>query len=217
LAKAVVEKAAGGKFAFVSCTDHDSRVFATELLAALDKIKAYPARRLEFLPDEADFGTQLDILRDAAPAVVVLIAGPHESAGFLVAMREAGLAAAVFGGPAMGRRLFVDAAGEAAEGVVFPMLWYPSSAGRRSATFAVQFRERFGMDPDYTAAHTYDGMTLLVAAIRKAGLNRARIRDALRMLSPFHGVTGRIAWDPTGHNNRPAQLGTISHRHILPR
>jgi branched-chain amino acid transport system substrate-binding protein len=122
----------------------------------------------------------------------------------------------VFGGPAMGRRLFVERAGPAAEGVVFPLLWYPSSAGRRSTEFAMRFRERFGVEPDYTAAHTYDAMTLLVAAIHQAGLNRVRIRDTLRLLSPWSGVTGLVTWDPTGHNHRPIQLGTIRNGRIVP-
>jgi ABC-type branched-subunit amino acid transport system substrate-binding protein len=40
----------------------------------------------------------------------------------------------------------------------------------------------------------------LIAAIRQAGLNRTHIRDAVRELSPYSGVTGQITWDPTGHN-----------------
>lgn len=216
LAKALMARATGERFAMVSCTDHDSRVFAIELLAALDDLSVFPARRLEFRPEILEFDSQLDGVRQAEPAVVVLIAGPRDSGRFLIALRGAGLTMPVFGGPAMGRRLFLDIAGEAAEGVVFPLLWHPSSAAGRSAEFGRRFRERFNIEPDYTAAHTYDGMALLIAAIRRAGLNRVRIRDALRMLSPWHGVTGSIRWDPTGHNHRPVALGTIHQGRIRP-
>ena len=217
LARALLERVDGRRFALVSCTDHDSRVFATELLAALDKLKAFPSLRLEFRPDSLDFDTQLQGLQHARPAAIALIAGPLEAARLLIAMRESGLTMPVFGGPAMGRRLFVERGRPAAEGVVFPLLWYPSSAGQRSAGFARRFCERFGVEPDYTAAYTYDAMTLLVTAIHKAGLNRVRIRDALRLLSPWPGVTGLITWDPTGQNHRPIQLGTIRDGRIVPR
>ena len=216
LADTLVAQAAGGRFALVSCTDHDSRMFSIELLAALDAIGVFPARRLEFRPDTLTYDTQLDGLRQVQPAVVVLVGGPRDSARFLTAMRDAGLAMSVFGGPAMGRCLFVDTAGEPADGVTFPLLWYPTAAGSRSVSFAERFRHRFSVEPDYTAAYTYDGMTLLIAAIRKAGLNRVRIRDALRMLSPWHGATGAIRWDPTGHNNRSVELGTILDSCITP-
>ena len=216
LAEALLERVDGGRFALVSCTDHDSRVFATELLAALDELGAFPSLRVEFRPDSLDFDTQRQGLQHARPAAVALIAGPLEAARLLIAMRESGLTMPVFGGPAMGRRLFVERAGPAAEGVVFPLLWYPSSAGRRSTEFAMRFRERFGVEPDYTAAHTYDAMTLLVTAIHKAGLNRVRIRDALRLLSPWPGVTGLVTWDPTGHNHRTVHLGTIQRGGVAP-
>jgi hypothetical protein len=48
-----------------------------------------------------------------------------------------------------------------------------------------------------------------VAAIRKAGLNRARIRDAVRELSGWQGASGVIRWDVLGQNERPVRLGII--------
>jgi len=216
LAKALIARTAGERFVMVSSTDHDSRVFAIEMLAALDELDAFPARRLEFRPGGADFDSQLESIGQVQPAAVVLLAGPSDSASFLTAMRKSGLSLSVFGGPAMGRRLFIDGASDAAEGVVFPLLWHPLIAGQRSLTFAERFRERFNSEPDYMAAHTYDGMALLITAVRGAGLNRVRIRDALRMLSPWQGVSGRIEWDPTGHNQRLIRLATIQDGQIVP-
>ena len=150
----------------------------------------------------------------------------------------------VLGGPGMGHQVFVETAGRSAEGVVFPLLWLPDDAGRRrvtrsascgeitgetehvpplplptadgrSAVFARRFQQRFGSEPDYTAAHAYDAVNLLIAAIHRAGLNRAGIRDAVRELSPWSGVTGTITWDPTGHNDRPVHMGTIRNGRII--
>ena len=59
-------------------------------------------------------------------------------------------------------------------------------------------------------------MRLLVAAVREAGLNRARIRDAVRELSPWHGITGVIDWDPLGQNQRPVRLGMIRDGRVVP-
>jgi branched-chain amino acid transport system substrate-binding protein len=106
----------------------------------------------------------------------------------------------------MGRRQFVLAAGPAAEGVLFPLLYdrdgLPSS-------FQSEFEYRYHISPDFAAAHTFDSVSLLIAAISRAGLNRAKIGDEIRKLSPYAGVTGRIAWDRLGSNNREVLLGTI--------
>ena len=93
-----------------------------------------------------------------------------------------------------------------AEGVVFPCSYLPSA---RSLAFEETFTRRFGRGPDTLAAHTYDAVSMLIAAIRRAGLNRPRIRDAIRGLSPWEGVSGTIAWDPAGGNPRPVGLCTI--------
>jgi branched-chain amino acid transport system substrate-binding protein len=82
--------------------------------------------------------------------------------------------------------------------VFYPVLWSPGAEGSPSARFAERFRRRFGVEPDYAAAYAYDAAAVLVAAVRKAGLNRVLIRDALRDIVPVDGVTGEIRWDPTG-------------------
>ncbi len=88
---------------------------------------------------------------------------------------------------------------------------------KASREFAEKFAKCVGAKPDYAAAHTYDAVKLLIAAIEKAGLNRARIRDALRDLSPYSGVTGTIEWDPSGSNTRPVRLGTIKDGRVTAR
>jgi len=216
LAKAIAAQARGQGFVLISCTDHDSRLTTTELLAALRRLKMFPKRHLQFSGGAVDFAAHLQAVRDAEPAAVVVIAGPLDSARFVTAFRRCGFDLPVLGGPAMGRFAFLKHAGESAEGVIFPLLWDPDTVGEGAQEFTGRFDRRFGTAPDYTAAYTYDAMNLLVAAIRKAGLNRVRIRDAVRELSPRPGVTGTITWDPTGHNRRSVILGTIRNGRFIP-
>ena len=113
----------------------------------------------------------------------------------------------------MARRSFLDKSGDAAEGVRFPLVYTPPES---LDGFSEAFQDRTGMLPDYAAAHTYDAFRLLVAAIRKAGLNRARIRDALSELSPWSGASGPVNWDPLGSNTRAPTLGTIQNGRAVP-
>jgi branched-chain amino acid transport system substrate-binding protein len=120
----------------------------------------------------------------------------------------------ILGGPRFGRRAFRESAGDAADGVVFPRLFEP---GPEAAAFTAAFTKRYGVEPDYAAAHAYDAVRLLAAAVDRGGLNRARICDALRELAPWNGVTGRFQWDPLGSNERPVRLGTYRNRRIVAR
>jgi branched-chain amino acid transport system substrate-binding protein len=111
----------------------------------------------------------------------------------------------LFGGSSMARRSFLDQAGRSAEGVLFPLLCDP---GFRSSPFARRFRARFGKEADCTTVQAYDAVRLVIDAIGRAGLNRARIRDAVRELSPWSGSAGIVEWNPVGQNQREAHPAT---------
>jgi ABC-type branched-subunit amino acid transport system substrate-binding protein len=201
-------KATGG-LVVVSATDHDSRVFTEELLRVLLRYGVLPGNRLETASGLDDGSDLLLPLCEADPAAVALVAGPQDAARLLVAWRQEGLLIPVFGGPSLGHHAFVESAGEHADGVFFPLLWDPRDGGFRARDFAVRFQARFGAAPDYTAAYVYDAVNLLIAAIHLAGLNRPLIRDAVRDLAPWNGVTGAATWDPTGQNQPQVRLGVI--------
>jgi ABC-type branched-subunit amino acid transport system substrate-binding protein len=130
----------------------------------------------------------------------VIIPDGWDSAALIKAVRLIGYAGAILCGPWTARA----GPDPALNGVVYPEL------GDMPANFRVKFSARYGREPDYTAASAYDAANVVIAAIRKAGLNRARIRDAVQALSPIQGVTGAIQWDALGQNQRPARLRAFS-------
>jgi ABC-type branched-subunit amino acid transport system substrate-binding protein len=200
----------------VSCTDHESRMQTDATLDALARLKLHPAMHLQFKPNQENWKHQLERCHQANPAAIILLAGPVDAAHFMTELRKIEPTTPVFGGPAMAHHRFIEVAGPAAEGVVFPLLWHVSLAGVRSSEFAQRFKDRFGVEPDYTAAYTYDAMKLLITAVDRAGLDRERIRDAIRKMSPCAGVTGTITWGKNGQNQRPVQLGTIRNGKRVP-
>ncbi len=56
-----------------------------------------------------------------------------------------------------------------------------------------EYNEEF----DPTSAWTYDGLNILVAAIKKGGEDRARIREALLATQGYTGVLGTFSFTPT--------------------
>jgi branched-chain amino acid transport system substrate-binding protein len=206
LARAIASRIGERPFLLVSAVDHDSHLFTVELNRSFVKHRLAPSYHFEFKAGERNYAGLVGKVVDTEAHALVLIAPAQESAQLISAVREKGFKGLIFGGPRMGCRRFLEDAGKAAEGAVFPLLYAP---GESSDSFEKTFTRRFGHRPDYLAAHTYDGVNLLIAATRKAGLNRARICDAVRTLSPWQGVAGRIRWDSLGSNSRSVGLGTI--------
>jgi branched-chain amino acid transport system substrate-binding protein len=210
LAKGLMSGLGKGPLVLASAVDHDSRLFSVEFEKALTAHRLACANHFQFGPNDSNNGALVEQIRSSGADAVVIIAGSLPSARLVRALREHGYAGRIWGGPWMAQDGFLTEAGPAAEGAVFPCSYLPSA---QSLSFEETFTRRFGRGPDTLAAHTYDAVTMLVAAIGRAGLNRVRIRDAIRQLSPWEGVSGRIAWDPPGSNPRPVGLCTILNGH----
>ena len=60
-------------------------------------------------------------------------------------------------------------------------------------------------------------MTILIAAVRKAGLNRGRIMDALREheMKKYQGVSGMAYFDHTLNNIAPLTLCEVKNGHFV--
>lgn len=198
-------------------TDQESRMTTREVQREFSRRGRLPESRFD-LPAGAPVPSQvLDELVRTAPKAVVIIAAVEDAARLTRAVREALPEARIFGGPVMGRRRFAELAGTAAEGVRFPLLFVPDPRDATTARFLARFAAERGGEPDHTAALTYDATRLLIAAIHRAGPNRARIREALTQLSPWPGIAGTITFDGTGQNRRTdLPLGTISDGKVAP-
>jgi branched-chain amino acid transport system substrate-binding protein len=212
LAQAIASRVGKKPFLLISAVDHDSHVFTVEFVKSLARHQLTPFHHFEFDPKERDFAELAERIARSRAHALVLIAGAKPGAHLVRAVRAKDFAGPIFGGPCMGRSGFLEQAGETAEGVIFPLLY---TAGENSAGFEKKFTSRFGRRPDYAAAHSYDTVRLLIAAIREAGLNRVGICDAVRELSPWSGVTGTIEWDSLGANSRVVHLGTIRSGRVI--
>jgi ABC-type branched-subunit amino acid transport system substrate-binding protein len=163
----------------------------------------------KFLPGDTDFSRELEIIRDSRVGGIVLWADESETAGILKQMRAMGMKQRVFGSyRTLGPDLLAQA-GTDAEGfeAVFP--YDPTRKDPRWLDFNRRFEARFHEQPEQFASLAYDAMNALLDSICKAGLNRARIHDALSDIEEYDGVTGHMVFDPNQKNVAPMYLGTV--------
>jgi len=214
LAGEIIRRAGSGGVVILSSDDHDSKIFTTELRKAMKKLRTGVRRQFEFRKGAEHADQLTESILEIRPGAVVIAAGPGDSARIVNALRAGKYEGAVFGGPSMGRSEFRTHAGRSGDGAVFPLMHAPSSNSKAIAKFSRAFESKFGRRPDYTAAYTYDSVRMLIAAIRTAGLDRARIRNAVASMSPWPGVTGPVRWSRVGSNTQVPPIGTIKARRL---
>jgi branched-chain amino acid transport system substrate-binding protein len=162
-----------------------------------------------YFPGEADFTRQLRVIRGSRADAIVLWADEADAAQILKQMRAAGMKQRVFGAYRTLGETLLKEAGDAAEGfeAVFP--YDPTRNDPRWLDFNKRFEDRFHEKPEQFASMAYDTMNMLLDSICKAGLNRARIHDALANIEEYDGVTGHMVFDPNQKNVAPLYLGTV--------
>jgi branched-chain amino acid transport system substrate-binding protein len=193
-----------------AATDHDSRAYLSRLKPVLGQVKASVVMHVEFESGRADLAQPAERATTPAADVVVIIAAARDSGRAVRALRAAGYRGPVAGGPWLGRDSFRSEAGNAAEGTVFTLAAQPSHA------FTKAYEQRYGVTPDYAAACGHDAVALLVQAIRRSGLNRSRIRDALAAIEHWVGAGGTLEWDEFGQNRRTPVLVEWHSNRIVP-
>lgn len=162
-----------------------------------------------FEPGDADFTAQLtNVLASEAEALVVH-ATPGEGAPLTVQARDLGWDKPILHNHGIGTPAFIDLAGEAAEGVMFPIgkLLIVGAVPEGDPQYEVlnQYVEDFtayaGSGPSTFGGHAWDGIMMAVEAYKAVGCNPAAMRDYLETgFTNWPGISGVFTVTPEDHN-----------------
>ena len=140
---------------------------------------------------------------------IITYGNSKESALILKQMRKMGMNQWFFGSDRMVTQEFIDIVGDNHGKVAAGYPYDPTRKDPAYLQFIEDFRNQFKENPETYAAHAFDGMNMIIAAIEKGGLNRALIRDELARMSNYKGVTGIKELDAVFSNRTPAILAIL--------
>jgi branched-chain amino acid transport system substrate-binding protein len=166
-----------------------------------------------FNDGETDFKAQLERIKNTDPEAIQIWGNAKESAMILNQIREMGMKQPVYASDRIVNPEFLKIAGENANGVITTCQYNPDANDPKLKNFKAAYLKRFEQEPDVFAAHAYDGMNIIIEAIKQAGLNRALIRDILTDMKTFQGykgVTGPVIFDASWNNVRPIFMAEVN-------
>ena len=210
LASIVVKEKGSKRIAVLRSNDRYARMGIRLFNDSARRLGVPIRQEMRFVPGDQAFDTAIERIRAVDPDAVVLWGEAVDAGRAAAALRRAGIKAPFFGPDRLLDPIFLKEAGEAAEGTT---VTFPMRLGRTDevwTAFERKFTKRWGKAPDYFAAYGYDGTRLTVDAIRSAGPNRFRVRDALYALRTYEGVSGPMRFDPTQNNLSPLHVYRVS-------
>src|SRR5512143_3007669 len=122
--------------------------------------------------------------------------------------RQTGLAVPIFQSHGFANIQYARAAGNAAEGVIFPASRIIVSDAlsdknpQKPVIMAYQktYEAKYHEDVSTFGGHSYDAMMILARAIREAGLDREKVRSTIENMKNFIGTAGVFNFSPADHN-----------------
>jgi substrate-binding family protein len=156
-----------------------------------------------------DFRRELRSIQDSRVDGIVLWTDEAQTAMILRQMHELGMKQRVFGSYRTIGDDLIAQAGDLAEGfeAVFP--YDASRTDPRWQKFNGDYAQKYSEKPEQFASLAYDAMNVLLGSICEAGLNKARIMDALAQVYEYDGVTGHMVFDTNSKNIAPMYLARV--------
>jgi branched-chain amino acid transport system substrate-binding protein len=176
--------------------------------------KLAPQHGIQILVDEVydkaatDLTAEVTKLKAAGVQAVVNWSIEPAQAIVIKNVRQIGLKIPIFQSHGFGNINYVRAAGAAAEGVIFPagrLLvadGLPDKHPQKALLLSYKkaYEAKYHEDVSTFGGHAYDAFEILVAAIKKVGADREKVRSAIEGMGGFVGTAGIFNFSPTDHN-----------------
>jgi branched-chain amino acid transport system substrate-binding protein len=123
-------------------------------------------------------------------------------------MKQIGLDVPLFQSHGFGNIKYVEAAGEAAEGIIFPAGRLlvadvlPDDNPQKAVLmkYKSDYESKYGESASTFGGHAYDAIMILVQALEKAGADKEKVRDAVETMQGFVGTGGVFNFTAEDHN-----------------
>lgn len=160
-----------------------------------------------FEKDAKEFRSQATKLKEKSPDVIYLVGYAAQTGIAAKQLREQGVTARVVGTVAMEDPQFVNLAGEASEGVLYPFPQQPS--GEAVGKFKASFRQKYNKEPGLLCDCGYDAANLIILALKQGARSGTDIQGRLAAVKNYDGASGIISFDEKGDVHKPMVVKTI--------
>jgi branched-chain amino acid transport system substrate-binding protein len=195
------------KIAVISNYDYDSK---TAMRSFLEKVKFEGKQQpmiYAYNNPETEFPEMAGVIKKIDANCIVLCGNPSSSMKIIEKLHQAQINIPVYGTLSLldENELSYNEL-QCYENVIMisPRYWLRPEGIK----FVEDYKIEYGNSPGAVAAYAYDGMNILIEAVRNAGNNRDNMQKEVSK-TDYHGITGEIRFDEKGNLIGKAELMKI--------
>ena len=160
-----------------------------------------------FAGDESDLTPLINKIKKTNAQATVSWSTKRTPSIVAINYRQLGVDIPLYLGHAALGQPFLDTAGKSAEGVLVASMKFagaeelPDSDPQKKVAldYRTAYKKKYGKETNQFAGGAFDGLNILVAALRKAGTNNQKLRNALEQTKGFVGTQGTFTYSPDDH------------------
>ncbi len=145
-----------------------------------------------------DFTAELLAMKNAGAEVLIFYGHQEATAVIQRQMRQLGSPFKFLGSPSAASRDALNLAKEASEGI-WAVVDFVPGVTEENKRFAAAYKKEYNNEEyDNVSVWAYDGLKILANAMKKAGEDREKIRQAILATQGYKGVQGNFSFTPNG-------------------
>ncbi len=185
-----VEQKGYSRFAIIHDTETNSSDQTKLFTEALQRRGIEPLVVVPFTTGTKDFTSHIAKIQQSEPEAIIGACLFNEAAIIAEQIRAFGMEdMPIFGSNAWADPVTLQLGGAALNGVYSAAAWVPNTTNPRGAAFSKKYEEMYGQVCAKAAAQIYDHVSVIAAAIEKAGTaEREAVRDAMNTIDAFQGA-----------------------------
>ena len=206
----IVHKKKYTRIVTVSDKSYDSNIALQSFLKTIKKTDKVKPMQLFYKSTDKNFKNLYDKINKNDANCIVLFGQPSISSTFIMQLRKNRMNQPVFGTLSLlAEDRFNEEELEFYNNVtcVTSGNWLES----QELTFQKEYYKKYDKIPGAIAAYAFDGMNLIIEAIKHSGLDREKIQESMSKIQ-YKGVTGFIQFDDKGNRIDAVELIEIKKR-----
>jgi len=214
LIQGMIQNNKAGNIAIVSTNDYDSKHAANTFLKVVDSMNIANAK--QFLAESSgnNIHKVIDEIENSDVVNIVLFGDYSFASKIVSAKKQRNMLQTIFGSLSV---LYHQKVSDINQSIFDDVILISSNYWftGEGVTFQKEFEKNFGYKPGVAAAFAYDGVNIIIEAIKNAGPDRDKIIDELVKIKYINGVTGNIQFDVNGNRVGNPELIVIKNGNLV--
>ncbi len=164
-----------------------------------------------FEENSIDFKTQCSKVISSNPEAIYLVCYPKQGALLLKQLKELGNTKQIFGAVAFEDPTLLENAGNAANGLIFPLPAPVDTTLKNYNYFKTNYTKKYDKPVQFLAPEGFDGFNIIIKALKMSSIKDSQhLKDNLYKITSYNGVSGLISFDSYGEVHKPFGIRTVN-------